>query len=658
MLRVHALGGALVALLAAGTVSAQNVESGARQYESRCSVCHGGDGMGGELGPGIIGRMASRTDAELMTTVREGLPTRGMPAFVLKKEEMDDLVGFLRTLRRPRRAGPPVRRSVETTDGKNVAGLVLNQSSADLQLRTDDQRVHLLRPVGDRFREVTSTQDWPTYNGDAGGNRYTALKQIDKGNVARLAPQWMFTMEGVARAETTPVVVEGLMYVTSANECWAVDAGTGREVWHFQRPKTRGIAGNAAGGFNRGVAWAGDRVFMVTDHAHILALNRFSGAVEWETEMADWRQNYNATSAPLAVGRMVISGTAGGEQGARGFVAAYDQATGKELWRFWTVPKRGEPGSETWQGKGIDHPSAVAWFTGTFDAESNTLYWPTGNPGPDLNDEDRGGDNLYSCSILALDAATGTLKWHYQFTPHDVFDWDATEPPVLVDIDWKGAPRKLLIQANRNGFFYVLDRTDGKLLSATPFVKKLNWAKEIGADGRPVLNAWEPAGAGVKICPSMDGASNWFSTSFSPATGLYYVQTLEKCNVYVKTHVEWEAGRGYMGGSSRAVPDEVPQKLLRAIDVRTGKIAWEMPQIGPANSWGGTLATASGLVFFGEDSGMLMAVDGRTGKALWEFQTSQVWKASPMTYAFDGKQYVAVAAGQTILAFAVPSAGK
>ena len=644
---------AWVAVLAWGLLDGQTVELGKKQFESRCAVCHGGDGMGGELGPGIIGRIANRTDAEIMATVREGLPTRGMPAFVLKTAEMDDLVGFLRTLRRPRNIGPPVRKSVVTTDGKTFTGLVENQSQIDLQLRTDEGRVHLLRPVGGRFREVTSTVDWPTYNGDVRGNRYTPLKQISQANVSQLSPQWMFTMEGVARAETTPVVVEGLMYVTSANECWALDAGSGREIWHFQRPKTRGLVGNAAGGFNRGVAWAGDRVFMVTDNAHILALNRISGAIEWETEMADWKQNYNATSAPLAVGRYVVSGTAGGKQGARGFIAAYDQATGKEAWRFWTVPQRGEPGSETWLGKGIDHPSAVAWFTGTFDPATNTLYWPTGNPGPDLNDEDRGGDNLYACSILALDAATGKLKWHYQFTPHDIFDWDATEPPVLIDTTWKGEPRKLLIQANRNGFFYVLDRTNGKLLSATPFVKKLNWAREIGGDGRPVLNQWEPAGGGLKICPSMDGASNWFSTSFNPSTGLYYVQTLEKCSIYVKSHVEWEAGRGYMGGSSRSIPDEVPQKVLRAIDVQTGKIAWEVPQLGPATSWGGTLATASGLVFVAEDSGLLMAVDASTGKSLWQFQTSQVWKASPMTYMFDGKQYIAIAAGQTILGFAV-----
>jgi alcohol dehydrogenase (cytochrome c) len=549
-----------------------------------------------------------------------------------------------------------VRRTIQTTDGKTLEGVVLNQSSVDLQLQTDDQRIHLLRAAGSRYRAVTSEVDWPTYHGDISGNRYTKIDQIRKDNVVRLAPKWFFTLTGTtASAETTPVVVDGIMYVTSANECWALDAGSGRQVWHFRRPRTQGLIGNAAGGFNRGVAWSGDRIFMVTDNAHLISLQRFSGDVMWETEMADWHQNYNATSAPLVVGGLVISGTAGGEQGARGFVAAFDQATGKEVWRFWTVPKRGEPGSETWKGKGIEHPSSVTWFTGTYDPQLDTLYWPTGNPGPDYDDSERGGDNLYSCSIVALDAKTGKLKWYYQFTPHDVFDWDATEPPVLVDAAWQGQPRKLLIQANRNGFFYVLDRTNGKLLLAKPFVTRITWAKEIGPDGRPKLLPLEDAGNGsTKVCPAQAGGANWFSTSFNPVMGLYYVQTLESCGIYSKSALEWEAGKAYMGGASRNAEGVVPQKILRAIDITTGNIAWELPQVGPANSWGGTLATATGLVFFDEDSGMLMAVDGANGKPLWQFQTNQLWKASPMTYMFDGKQYIAVAAGQSIIAFGLP----
>jgi alcohol dehydrogenase (cytochrome c) len=399
---------------------------------------------------------------------------------------------------------------------------------------------------------------------------------------------------------------------------------------------------------------AGDRVFMVTDAARLLALNRFTGALLWDTEMADWRQNYGATSAPLVVGSMIVSGNSGGDEGVRGFLAAFDQATGREVWRFWTVPRPGEPGSETWRGKDIEHGCASTWLTGTYDASLDTLYWPTGNPCPDYDGSERLGDNLYSDSILALDPSTGRLKWHFQYTPHDVWDWDAQQPPVLVDAMWHGQMRRLLLHANRNGFFYVLDRTSGALLQATPFVKKLTWAKGIGPDGRPILSPDQtPTREGLTVCPAVEGATNWFSTAFSPATGLYYVQSLEKCTVYTRSPSTWQAGSSYYSGSTRNVAGEAPQKILRAIDLQTGAIRWELPQSGPATSWGGTLATGGGLVFFGDDSGAFAAVDAATGTRLWQFQTNALWKASPMTYVFDGRQHIAVAAGPTIVSFAL-----
>jgi alcohol dehydrogenase (cytochrome c) len=450
------------------------------------------------------------------------------------------------------------------------------------------------------------------------------------------------------------VVVGGIMYVTTANECYALDAGSGRRIWHFKRPRTKGLAGDAAAGINRGVAVAGDRVFMATDHAHLVALDRFTGKPLWDTTMADWRENYGATSAPLVVGDLVVSGTSGGDEGIRGFVAAFDQATGREVWRFWTVPRPGEPGSETWRGTAIAHPCAATWLTGTYDAALDIVYWPTGNPCPDYDGRERLGDNLYSDAILALDARSGRLKWYFQFTPHDVWDWDAQQPPVLIDAAWRGQPRRLLLHANRNGFFYVLDRTSGALLLAQAFVKNLTWARAIGSDGRPVLNpGQEPTPTGTKVCPAVEGASNWFSTAFSPATGLYYVQTLESCSIYTRAPDTWRPGRSYYAGSTRQPRGERGQKFLRAIEIQSGAIAWELPQTGPANSWGGVLASAGGLVFFGEDSGALMAVDATTGEPLWQFQTNAIWKASPMTYVFDGRQHIAVAAGPNILAFAL-----
>ena len=542
---------------------------------------------------------------------------------------------------------------MRTTDGETVAGQVLNEGMTDLQLRTADKRVVLLRKTDDRYRVVTSQTDWSTYHGDAGGNRYTRLTQIDKSNVARLAPRWFFPMPNVSQIETTPLVVEGIMYVSSANEVYALDAGSGRTIWHYQRARTRGLAGNAAFGFNRGVAWAGDRIFLLTDNAHLIALSRFNGELLWETEMADWRQNYNGTEAPLAVGSLVISGTAGGDEGARGFVAAYDQATGKEVWRFWTVPKPGEPGSETWKGGDTEHRSGATWMTGTYDPQLDLVYWPVGNPGPDFTGDEREGDNLYTDSIVALEAKTGKLKWHYQFTPHDLHDWDAQEPPLLIDARWHGQPRKLLIQANRNGFFYVLDRNNGQLLLAKPFLHKLNWADGIGADGRPILRKLpENAEGQTYVCPGFQGGTNWFSTAFNPTTGLYYFQALERCNLFSKKHGEWQAGREYMGGTARPAPGETFEKSLRAIDIQTGKIAWEVPQAGGrTTASAGVLATASGLVFFGENGGDFAAVDAATGAVLWRFPTNHVWKASPMTYVFDRKQYIAIEVGQGIIAF-------
>lgn len=628
------------------------VAAGRKTFENRCSGCHGADGNGGELGPAIARRVANLTDVQIRTTVLEGLPTRGMPANNLGDPDMTQLISFLRTMR-PRRMGfQPYRLKAALVNGKSLEGMVVAESFEDAALKTDDGKLHLLRRAeGARFHEVTSEVDWTTYNGNIGGNRFTALSQITKANIKHVGPRWIFTMPNASGLEVTPIVADGVMYVTNANECYALDAGSGRQLWHFQRPRTRGLVGNAAGGMNRGVALAGDKVYMVTDNAHLLALNRADGEVAWEIEMADWHKNYNATSAPIIVGNLVITGTAGGEEGARGFVAAWDKDTGKEVWRFWTVPLPGEPGSETWQGKGIEHGGAVAWFTGVYDTSTDTVFWQTGNPGEDYNGDDRLGDDLYSDCILALDAKTGKLKWHYQTTPHDLWDWDATETPLVIDANWQGQPRKLLVQGNRNGFFYVFDRTNGKLLLAKQYLKELTWATGIGPDGKPLKVAGqEPSEKGTRVCPSQDGATNWYSPSYSAATGLFYMQTNEKCSVYLKRPDEFAFGRAFLGGAQRVDASPKPVRILRALDLQTGAVKWEITQVGSANSWGGTLATATGLVFFCEDSGAFVAADSATGKVLWTFEASANWKGSPMAYQFDGREMIGVAAGGTIMA--------
>jgi alcohol dehydrogenase (cytochrome c) len=632
---------------------AQSADAGRQVFATRCAACHGTLGAGGELGPSIVARIPLRSDQDLETVIREGLPGAGMPAFAgLTRAETTDLIAHLRTLR-PRGDGPK-RADVRLRSGKALSGVVLNQSAGEMQLLGDDRKVHLLRGDGGEYREVTSQNDWPTYNGHVNGNRYSPLAQITSANASKLVPKWIFSLPNASQLQVTPVVVEGVMYVTSANDFYALDAGSGRQIWNYRRPRTRGLIGVSARGVNRGVAVAGDRVFVATDHAHLIALNRATGALLWETEMADWKQNYNATGAPMVVDNLVISGIAGGDDGVRGFVAAYDQTTGKEVWRFWAVPARGEPGSETWKGSAIDHPGAATWMTGSYDPELKTLYWAMGNPGPDMIGDDRLGDNLYSDSVVALDPATGRRKWHFQFTPHDVHDYDAQQPLVLVDAPWKGQPRKLLIQANRNGYFYVLDRATGEYLSGTPFVKQITWSSGLTPDGRPiVVPNMEPTREGRRVCPSLEGASNWYSASFNPRTGLFYVQTNDKCGIFTRVDQEWSAGRGFMGGTFGPAP-EPAQRVLRAIDIQTGKVKWEVGQFGATDSWGGVLSTAGDVVIFCDDSGALAAADARTGKVLWSFQTSQIWKSSPMTYSFDNRQYVAVASGPSILAFGLP----
>jgi alcohol dehydrogenase (cytochrome c) len=507
------------------------------------------------------------------------------------------------------------------------------------------------------FAEIKKPRrgDWPSYNGLLSGNRHSELDQIHTGNVAGLAPRWMFPIRSPRRLQVTPVVIDGVMYVTTVNEAFALDAANGREIWHYRRGRTEGVIGDAGSGINRGVAVLGDRVFMVTDDARVIALHRLTGRLLWDTKMAAHEENYGSTLAPLVVNDLVIAGVAGGDEGIRGFLAAYSAATGEEVWRFWTIPAPGEPGSETWVGSALPHGCGATWLTGSYDPELDLLYWTTGNPCPDYNGDERKGDNLYSNSVVALEPAAGNLRWYYQYTPHGLNDWDAVQTPVLADAEWQGERRKLLLQANRNGFFYVLDREDGELLLAEPFVDALTWASRIGEDGRPVRVAGQvPTPGGTVTCPAVEGATNWMSPAFHPGTGLFYLNALEKCSVYIKRPQDWTAGDSFYGGTTRIAPDKPKRKYLRAIDIETGKRVWEREQVGPARAWGGVLTTAGGLVLYGDDSGAFAAVDAKSGEPLWDFQMNVVWKASPMTYEVGGRQYIAVAADRNIVVFGLP----
>ncbi len=569
-------------------------------FATRCAPCHGEDARGTAKAPGLAlnPRVAEQSVDQLRAYLQHGNPGAGMPSFSdLPAADLATLVTYLRRI--------------------NVNTILLSSAP----------------PYSARKLTWGPPQpgDWLTYNGNLSANRYSPLDQIRVSNVSALKLQWVFPLPYFG-LETTPLAADGVLYVTGPNQVYALDAAAGNPLWHYSRPPSPGMLGDAALGTNRGVAILRDRVFFVTDNAHLLALDRATGALLWEKPLAPAmpageQHHFAGTVAPLIVDDMVIAGVTGADHGIRGFVAAFQAATGEPVWRRWTVPRRGEPGIETWRGSEPITGGGSTWLTGSYDPSLHTLYWATGNPWPDGDDRDRPGDNLYTNCVLALDPRTGALKWHYQFTPHDLKDRDATEPNVLVDTVYRGKPSKLLLHADRNGFFYVLDRTDGRLLLAKPFLRRVDWATAIGADGRPVVT--DPRG-----CPS--DAANWDATAFSPATGLYYLMALEECT-----------------GKPTGYPDQTGQRFLRALNIETGEIVWEIPQPGPARAktWSGVLATAGGLVFYGQPNGGFAAVDQRNGRTLWQFPTNARMKASPMTFTAGGRQYVAVAAGPNILCF-------
>lgn len=499
-------------------------------------------------------------------------------------------------------------------------------------------------------------ENWPSYNGDYSGRRYSALSQINPENVSELRAQWVFHSDNSDRLEVTPVVINGLMLVTSANDTYALDARSGREIWHHSVPKNEGLIDDAAGHHTRGVAIWHSRVYMNTDNAHLLCLDLRSGHLVWDVPYADWNKNYGATSAPLGVNGKILVGTSGGDDGVRGFVAAYDAESGKLAWRFWTIPAPGEFGSESWPGDSYLHGGGTTWMPGTYDPELNTLFWTTSNPSPDFEGSNRPGDDLYTNCVLALDPDTGKLKWYFQFTPHDLFDYDGTETPVLLDATYKGKPRKLLVQANRNGYVYMLDRTSGEFLSALPFVDKLNWATGVDSKGRPLRTDVKPTPAGTRVCPGYSGATNWFSPSYNESTHMLYFMALEQCQTYFSApHPEpFHEGETYYSTGVKRIAGEDSQKILLAYDIVGGEIAWRYPQTGHGHSSAGTMTTASGLVFFGDDAESLEAVNARDGKPLWHFNTGQTISASPMSYAVGGKQYVSIAAGSDLFSFALP----
>jgi len=493
--------------------------------------------------------------------------------------------------------------------------------------------------------------NWLTYSGNYQAHHYSALDQINTVNVNKLKVSWMYQIRGRQHFEATPLVFDGMMFLTDPpSDVTALDLRTGRPIWQYRRPIPDGVP-VCCGQVNRGVAALDDQIFVGTIDSHLVALDAKTGRVRWDVEVADYKLAYTITVAPLAIKDMVIIGIAGAEYGVRGFLDAYDAKTGKRRWRFSTTPGPGEPGNETWSGDSWKYGGATTWVTGSFDPTLNLIYWGTGNPGPDYDGTKRLGDNLYSDSVIALDADTGKLKWHFQFIPHDVNDIDSNQVPVLLDASWKGVPRKLMLFGNRNAFYYVLDRATGEFLMAKQFTRQ-TWAKSIDAKGRPVPNPEaEPNEKGALVYPDDDGSANWFNPSYSPRTKLFYQNVREKGAFYFKTATSYEPGKLYLGATKRDLTTEEPYGTLRAWNALSGEQAWSFRVESPP--WCGVLATAGDLVFSGTMEGDFFALHAVTGKLLWRIQTGgEIW-SNPMSYRTGGKQYIVIAAGSSLISFAL-----
>ena len=497
--------------------------------------------------------------------------------------------------------------------------------------------------------------DWLSYSGGYRSERFSPLDQIDPRNVAQLKVIWAYQMQstdvaGAGLQETTPLVADGIMYLTeSPSSVSALDARTGKLLWHWAPELADNVLHIGFPKVNRGVAILDDTLYVATLDARLFALDSGTGAVRWETQVADNATGFALTLAPLALDGKIIIGVSGAEAGVRAYIDAYDADSGERLWRTFTVPAPGEAGSETWQGESWQTGGGSTWLTGSFDAELNLLYWTTGNPAPDWNGDLRPGDNLFTCSLLALDPDTGEMRWHFQYTPHDTHDWDANQIPILIDAELDGRARKLIALANRNAFYYLLDRTNGEYLLGKAYSRQ-SWAAGLDSTGRPiVLPDTSPTEEGTLVWPSLQGATNWFSPSYNPHTQQFFVPNRRMGAIYYKADVEYEPGLPFLGGGEQALSGDDASGAILALDALSGEQLWEFPLQSPP--WSGIMATAGGLVFSSSNEGNFFALDAKTGAALWNFNTGAHIRTNPMGFAVDGKQRVAITGGGTLFVF-------
>jgi len=608
--------------------SVEDSAAGADAFRRQCSSCHGVDAHSGTVGPNLFtsSSLRGRSDWSLYRSIVHGIPGTAMRAHDLAPKTTWQLVTYIQSLR-TRDSVAPVGRAISVPFSKLLDG-------------------------------TTDSSSWNTYSGNYQSHRFSPLRAINTHSVRRLRMAWQYQSAATeTKFEATPLAIGGVLYFTEApGNVVAIDAADGSLRWRYTRPIPDGLS-LCCGAVNRGLAALDSLLYFATLDAHLIALDARNGLVVWDQVVADWHDGYSITGAPLAIDNKVITGVAGGEFGARGFLAAFDATQGKQIWRFWTVPSPGQQGADSWSGDAWKHGGAPTWLTGSYDPALNLIYWGVGNPAPDFNGDDRAGDNLYSNSVIAVNADSGTLRWHFQFTPHDEHDWDAVQIPILIDARFRGVQRPLMAWANRNAFFYLLDRQTGKFLLARPFARQ-SWAVSIDSNsGRPhVVPGARPSRQGTLVYPAVGGATNWWSPSYSPRTGLLYVPVHEGSSIVFNDQAKYEGGETYLGSVSQE-PGEA-QSSVRAIDPLTGAIRWQHafePATETHLGIGGILSVAGDLVFVGSGR-TFYALDAKTGAELWRFNTGGRISAAPITFVTSGKQYVAIAAGRALIAFALEEA--
>ena len=609
--------------------SQEDVTAGSQTFQTLCSSCHGGDGHAAGKSLFDADFLHGGSDWAIFRNTADGIEGVGMPAYDIPENTIWQIIAYIRR-----------EASADTNSDESA-----RDNFKSLNSVTSERILSAIDDPG----------NWLSYSGTLDGQRFSNLDEITRENISTLKLAWVY--QGRAHdhdVESTPIVVDGIMFTTEPpGTVLALDAETGRVLWRYDRRLPADLR-ICCGPVNRGVAIANSSVFVGTLDAHVAALEMTTGKVIWDVEMAPHADGYSKTAAPIVVNENVIVGIAGGEYGIRGFVDAYDVSTGERKWRFNTIPSPDEFGSESWPNDSWKTGGGPTWMTGTYDIDSNLTYWGIGNPGPDFNNEERKGDNLYTNSVVALDADSGDLRWHFQFTPDDVHDYDANSVPVIGELSIEGTPTKVVMIATKNGFFYVLNAETGKFISALE-VTHQTWATGIDKDGRPIRDpAAAPTAKGTRVHPGAGGGPNWWPPSFDPNTHQFYVPVSESGSIYYSSEQSFEPGELYLGGSTTYIPDYEYYTVLRAIDPEKNEKLWEFrgPTERETIRTGGTFATASGLVFWG-DSDFLFALDTGSGKLLWKANVGGQIVAGPMTYAIDDKQYVAVSAGRGLFVFAL-----